>query len=497
MDPRDRLKQWVFYVLFLLLSAALPAAERPNPGRFLAQAESLYREGRPQEALGLLRTLRNEFPASAEAEKSLSLSIGICLSMGDALRARYFLSLLLSSYPESPEIFPSALSIGDHAYSQNILPTALEYYRIAVDKARMGPVDERALSHALLRAAELCLYQERDRDSARAYYQRVKPKSVPSEDAESYRSLSKRLRWEFFSGASLGLGDENISALHADGDDIWIGTWNGGIARYAMASGEIVSYPLAATMTRCIEVAERRIWVGTAEGLSWFSKASARWDSVEEFLSPEVLKVQALALCGDELYAGTLGNGLFRLKAGAWEPVDYGGMPGSFITSLYAEPGEKRLFIGTMTMGLLIYDRTTGMISSLWDSHPEYEGANVSSILQDKSGRTWIGTYGDGLYMLPRDGGKVRHFSRASGEIADDWVLSACETATGIYFGSFGGGVSVLDKTSGDWMRIGLGDGLPSLDITAIAAGGSYLFFGTLGAGVCRYYEGVGDGAQF
>jgi ligand-binding sensor domain-containing protein len=444
-----------------------------------------------------LRTLRNEFPASAEAEKSLSMSIGICLSVGDALRARYFLSLLMSSYPASSEIFPSALSIGDRSYSKNVLPTALEYYRIAVEKAGIGAADERALSHALLRAAELCLYQERDRESARAYYRRVKPKSVLPEDAESYRALSKRLRWDFFSGSSLGLGDENISTLRADGDDIWIGTWNGGIARYSMASGEIVSYPLAATMSRCIEVAERRIWVGTAEGLSWFSKASARWDSVEEFRIPEVMKVQALANCGDELYAGTLGNGLFRLKGGAWEPVDYEGMPGNFITCLYAEPGEKRLFIGTMTMGLLIYDRTTGRISSLWDGHPEFEGANVTSILRDDNGRTWIGTYGDGLYMLPRDGGKVRHFSKASGEIVDDWVLSACETAMGIYFGSFGGGVSVLDKSSGNWRRIGLGDGLPSLDITAIAAGGSYLFFGTLGAGVCRYYEGGGDGAQF
>ncbi len=496
MDPRDRLKLPALCILVILMSAALPAAERPNPGGFLARAESLYVEGMSQEALGLLRTLRNEFPASAEAEKSLSLSIEICLSLGDALRARYFLSLLLSSYPSSREIFPSALSIGDDAYAQNALSAALEYYVIAVEKARIAAADESALSHALLRAAELCLYQERDRDSARSYYRRVKPKSVRPEDAESYRSLSKRLRWVFFSGSSLGLGDENISTLRADGDDIWIGTWNGGVARYSMASGEIVSYPLAAAMSRCIEVAERRIWVGTAEGLSWFSKSSARWDSVEEFRIPDVMKVQALAYCGDELYAGTLGDGLFRLKDGAWEPVDYGGLPGSFITCLYAEPGDKRLFIGTMTMGLLIYDGTTGRISSLWDSHPEFEGANVTSILQDKGGRTWIGTYGDGLYMLPREGGKVRHLTRASGEIADDWVLSACETATGIYFGSFGGGVSVLDKTSGEWRRIGLADGLPSLDITAIAAGGSYLFFGTLGAGVCMYYEGVGDETQ-
>jgi tetratricopeptide (TPR) repeat protein len=495
LDRRGRFGRNVFCVM-LISSAVLAAAERRNAGMLLEEAASLYSGGQPQEALGVLRTVRNEFPASAEAEKSLSLSIIICLSTGDTLRARYFLSLMSGTFPSSTEIFPSALSIGDHMYSENELQAALEYFRIGVAKAGNRHTGESSISHALLRAAELSLYQEGDRDGARAYFRRIEQASLPSTDAAVYKTLSKRLSWDFFSGSSLGLGDENISAIKADGDDIWMGTWNGGVARYSIASGEIVSYPLAAAMSRCIEVADRRVWVGTAEGLSWFSKAASRWDSVEEFSSPEALKVQALSYCGEDLYAGTLGSGLFRLRGGAWERVDLHGLPGNFITSLHAEPGNRRLFIGTMTMGLFIYDLSAGRISCLWDEHPEYDGANVTSILQDKSGRTWIGTYGDGLYMLPRDGGKVRHFTRAGGEIADDWVLSACETPMGIYFGSFGGGVSVLDR-GGGWRRIGLAEGLPSLDITAIAAGGPYLFFGTLGAGVCRYFEGGGDGAQF
>jgi hypothetical protein len=455
-----------------------------------------FKQGGSQEALGILRTLRNTYPSSSAADISLSLSIEICLSMGDELRARYFLSELLRQFPKSSGAFTSALSIADRSYSENAFSTALEYYRIAIAHAKGVYIpDERSFSHALLRAAVLSLYKEGDRRSAQAYFTRVNTKAVVQADAELFRSLSRSLRWEILSGRSLGLGDENVSALRADGDDVWIGTWNGGVARYSVASGEIASYPLMAAMSRCIEAADRRIWIGTAEGLAWFSKAASRWGIAEEFQSPEAMKVQSLAVCADELYAGTLGNGLFRLKGGAWEPVDSGGLPGSFITCLYAEPGGKRLLIGTMTMGLLVYERATGRLHGLWEEHPELGGANVTSILRDTDGRTWIGTYGDGLYMLPPDGGKLRHFTRAGGEIADDWVLSACQTAKGIYFGTFGGGVSVLDP-SGKWGRIGIREGLPSMDITAIAAVGSYLFFGTLGAGVCRYLEGGGDGAQ-
>ncbi len=495
MDPRGRAgRTAVFLILAVAASAAF--AERRSAAALLEQAAALSRIGSAAEALGVCRSIRNEFPRSAEAPRALSLSISICLSEGDDLRSRYFLSLLIGSFPSSAEIFPSALSLGDFLYAKNDSRTALEYYRTAVARSGNGTVEGAAMAHALLRTAELTLYGEGDRESARSFFRRIRPGSMAAADAPAFRTLSRRLNWDFFSGSSLGLGDENVAAVRTDGDDIWIGTWNGGVARYSIASGEIVSYPLTASLSRCIEVTDRRVWVGTAEGLSWFSKPLSRWYAVEEFRSPEALKVQALAACGDDLYAGTLGNGLFRLRSGSWERVEIGGLPGGFVTSLYAEPGGKRLFIGTMTMGLLIYDISAGRMTSFWDEHPEYDGANVTAILKDSLGRTWIGTYGDGLYMLPSGGGKAVHYTRAGGDIADDWVLCACETEGALYFGSFGGGVSVLDKKRGEWGRIGIGDGLPSLDIVSIAAAGPYLFFGTLGAGVCRYYAGGGDAAR-
>ena len=57
--------------------------------------------------------------------------------------------------------------------------------------------------------------------------------------------------------------------------------------------------------------------------------------------------------------------------------------------------------------------------------------------------------------------------------------------------GSFGGGVSVYLKSSGVWQRIGIADGLASIDVPAIAWRAPFVFFGTLGAGVSVYEEGA------
>jgi hypothetical protein len=85
--------------------------------------------------------------------------------------------------------------------------------------------------------------------------------------------------------------------------------------------------------------------------------------------------------------------------------------------------------------------------------------------------------------------------TKDTGEIADDWILAGCETDRALYFGSFGGGVSVLSKGTGRWLRLGIHEGLPSLDIAAIAWRSPFVFFGTLGAGV-SVYEEEADAAQ-
>jgi ligand-binding sensor domain-containing protein len=198
-------------------------------------------------------------------------------------------------------------------------------------------------------------------------------------------------------------------------------------------------------------------------------------------------------IAGD-LYAGTLGKGLFRLGEAGWAPVSDGDLPGLFITSLAEDASRRQLLIGTMNRGVVILDLAAGTMTDLADLVPDFTSANVTSVLAASDGRVWIGTYGEGLVVWAPQTGAMTRYTKAGGQIGDDWVLCSAETDRGLYFGTFGGGVSFLSR-SGTWRRIGIGDGLASLDVTAIEWRPPWLYFGTLGAGVSVYDE-ASDGAQ-
>jgi hypothetical protein len=455
----------------------------------LEQARKAWRAGDPRSALEILRRIRG---ASAEPDVTLdcyALSAEYTLALGDEYTARYFLQRLLAIAPGSPQAFQSCMLLARHGYEKRAWIASLEYYLDAASSYREGVSGPRRdLDLALLRATELTMYHRDDAAGARALFPRIDPRSLSGADLSLYRSMKVRLLWHTLTAQALGLGDANVSCLRIDDDDLWVGTWNGGVARYSVSSAH--SDPFTGpSYSRSIEVSQRRVWIGMTEGLAWYGKSTGRWGTEPGFQAPDARNVQVVREAGGMLYAGTLGDGLFRLGNSGWEQVADGDLPGRFVTSLALDSGGSKLLIGTMNLGLVILDLARGSMQTLSEIMPDFTSDNVTTVLPDSSGRVWIGTYGDGLALWIPGTGTLRRYSKASGEISDDWVLAACETDRGVYFGSFGGGVSVIAKGSGRWKRFGISDGLASGDVAAIAWRSPYLFFGTLGGGVSVYDE--------
>jgi hypothetical protein len=403
---------------------------------------------------------------------------------------------LLDTAPGSPQAFRSSILLAGHCYENRSWIASLEYYLDAANGYQEGVSGPRRdLDLALLRATELTVYHKDDSSGARALLPRIHPANLSAADLALYRALRVRLLWSNIPARVLGLGDANVSCLRIDDDDLWVGTWNGGVARYSVSSARSDPFPGPA-YSRSIEVSQRRIWVGMSEGLAWYGKSTGRWGAESEFgQRGDSRNVQVIRELAGTLYAGTLGDGLFRLGGAGWEQVSDGDLPGRFITSIALDAAGTRLLIGTMNVGLVILDLHTGSMRALSEIVPEFQSGNVTCVMPDSAGRVWIGTYGDGLALWEPGGGTLRRFSKASGEIGDDWILASCETDRGLYFGSFGGGVSVFDKEAGTWRRFGISDGLASGDVAAIAWRAPYLFFGTLGGGVSVYDEAA-DGPQ-
>jgi hypothetical protein len=483
------------FILIAILSLLVPAAMHaqgsavPIPSGMLHSAQEALGRGDTKSALEILRRLRADFPASPEAVDALALSVQAAIGSGDLYKARYFHQTLAASNPSSRQAIFSGLLLAGYFYAHRDWPLALSYYAAAAQDFRDGASgNRRQLDLTLLRAAELTLYHGAGSAAARVFFQKVRPSSIAAADAVLYRQLRVRLLWSHLPAETLGLADSNISSLRIDDDDLWVGTWNGGVSRYSVSSGSSDPFPLPA-FTRSLEVADRRVWVGTSDGLSWYGKVTGRWGSEKDFAAPDARNVQVVRQTVAGLFAGTLGDGLFRLGDTGWTEVSDGSLPGRFVISLAEDIPRHTLLIGTMNIGLVILDLTTGSMSTLDELVPGFTSSNITTLLRASDGTIWIGTYGDGLWAWDPDGKAVRHFSQATGELANDWILSSCEGARALYFGSFGGGVSVLGRNGAAWRRFGIADGLASLDVAAIAWRAPFVFFGTLGAGVSQYDE--------
>ncbi|MGA2612640.1 MAG: two-component regulator propeller domain-containing protein [Spirochaetia bacterium] len=498
MAPPDRSRRFRSQACFLLLFLAggLAFAQTALSASLQAARDALQR-GDSQAALSILRAVRAGNPEQSRVDESFALSVQAALAAGDQYLARYFAQKLVASSPGSPATFQSCLQVASRAYDSRSYSAALEFYCDAVASFDAGAEGTRSdLDMALLRAAELFLYHERDAQSAGSYFHRINPGNIPAAELTLLRAMRARLAWDLLSPQRLGLQDGNVSTLRVDQDDLWIGTWNGGVARYSVSAGRADSFPSPA-FPRSVEMAGHRVWVGGTDGLSWYGKATGSWATDQAFQSPVPRKVQTLKLAGGFLYAGTLGDGLFRLAAtggqaaGAqvWTPVGDGALPGLFVTCIEESRSSGSLYIGTLDLGLVIMDGRTGQMKGLSQTVPAFTAANITSVLEDSEERVWIATYGDGLYLWTPKTDTIQHFSKSGGQLGDDWVLAICETDRAIYFGSFGGGVSAFLRHEGTWRRIGIPDGLGSLDVSAIAWRAPYVFFGTLGAGVSVYDE--------
>jgi hypothetical protein len=470
--------------------AQTPAGSFPGSGpATLEQARDAWQGGDQRSALEILRRLRAASADPAVILDSYGLSAEYALAQGDEYTARYFLQRLLAIAPGSRQAFKSCMLLARHGYDARSWIASLEYYLDAVSGFHEGVSGQRPeLDLALLRATELTMYHRDDVAAARALFPKIDPRSLSGAELSLYRAMKIRLLWRTITPQALGLADANVSCLRIDGDDLWIGTWNGGVTRYSVSSAHSDPFTGPA-YSRSIEVSRRRVWIGMAGGLAWYGKSTGRWGAEPDFQAPDARNVQVVREAAGTLYAGTLGDGLFRLGESAWERVADGDLPGRFITSLALDGGGSKLLIGTMNLGLVILDLATGSMQALSEIVPDFTSDNVTTVFPDASGRVWIGTYGDGLVLWVPGTGTLRHYGKASGEIADDWVLAACETDRGVYFGSFGGGVSVFLKGSGRWKRFGISDGLASGDVAAIAWRAPYVFFGTLGGGVSVYEE--------
>lgn len=464
-----------------------PAVGR-GPLDRIQEAQRLLASGRLEEAKAELQGLKADNSAPWRGDLLL-LQARIARAQSESERAALYLDQILSEKNEENASlrFSAHLLRADLAYAARDWEEA---YRNYLEAANSSPAAELPARIAL-RLCEIALYQHRDPESARLYLGSGPAGELSAEELSLLVRLKRRLTWQPINSQTLGLSDANISALRIDGDDLWIGTWNGGVSRYSLASGQKTVFQegretLVPNTVRCIEATPARVWVGTYQGLFVYSKTTSSWQEIVAFGGPEPKKVEAIKAIKERLFVGTLGDGLWTQTAEGWERLSGAGLPGDFVSCL--EQAQGRLLIGTLNRGLVLMDLEGKRFRSFDSLSRQLEARNITMLLEE-DGILWMGTYGMGLYRWSWAEGRLEHFTRQSGNLGDDWVLCGLAARSGIYFGTLGGGVTRYLPSEGLWQVIGLKEGLGARDISAMAYDAPFIFLGTLGGAVTVYTE--------
>ncbi len=368
----------------------------------------------------------------------------------------------VQSHPSDPELFPK---------KQNITIDTIYDSEKAID-----PFSDVA-----------GLWYEGLAEEARARFMSADVKLLKeSSRSDEWFFWRGRLFVQSWSGSALGLSGENVSALLSDGDDIWAGTWTGGLIRLSEPLGTHTVFDpglpsLAVRTVNRITSNGDRIWIVRYGSLEHYDKRSGKW-SVEQNL-PVSERIQDISFFDGNMYLATLGHGLWVKKKRSWERIQY---PGLFINRL--ETGsDGELLVSTMDRGLYIYKSDAAQ----WSQPPPglLRETNVTSMMRFDN-HIFGGTYGKGAYIWDTDSTEVKYFGAE--QLGDPWVLAVSESGGRYFFGTFGAGLNSLDAESGTWDRIGLAEGIPSADIASlISDDNGNLWAGTLGGGIIRISSGI------
>ena len=191
-----------------------------------------------------------------------------------------------------------------------------------------------------------------------------------------------------------------IRAIAVDGDNVWFGLADRGIRRYITTVDTWFKYTTAQGLVSdhitALAVDGRNIWIGTYEhGLGRYDKVTDGWTWYSKRDTLVSNQVKTLVSTGDALWVGTnKGLSRYALREKTWRTYTKAdGLTTNYITSLASDTSDETLWVGTpLGLGKLKDGR--------WRFYTERNGLvdNFVTCISF-SNRLWVGTKG-GLSVL-------------------------------------------------------------------------------------------------
>ncbi len=251
-------------------------------------------------------------------------------------------------------------------------------------------------------------------------------------------------------------GDEDASHT------LWLGCWEGGVARFDTRTGRARTYPLAAdNVYTILRDSKCRVWAGTWGGglfiLDPERGETVRYRRHDSAFGTTLSHDVVYSLLEDEagiVWIGTNGGGINtyvdwenRARFLVHHADDETSLAAGKVNTLLPE-GNDAVWIGIYNGGLNRYDRRSGQVSHYRhdpDDPTSLSNDIVNSIFRDATGALWVGT-NDGLNVfVPADGTFQRIYNDGTNATPpEDIINEIFEDSRGnFWIGTFTAGVAV------------------------------------------------------
>lgn len=342
----------------------------------------------------------------------------------------------------------------------------------------------------LLDLAERAWFIEKDPILTESYLDQIDKYTLLADNQRSlFQLLCRKVYTQILPLEGLG---NNISSLYLDDDDLWMGTWGGGVYRYSIPLSHLTPFKQDRESLR-VEILYDFERVGNQIHMAGYSDLYVydRSNSHFSHIYPDKMeRINNLEYYRGTLFASTIGMGLWYLdRLDRWTLFREEWKDKS-INLLY-ENKDGQLLIGTASNGVLVYQG--GDSFNLSEIYPNFTGININTISENDH-FLLIGTYGEGFFIIEKRSKKVYHFSKEKGDFLSDYILCSAIKDDLIYLGSLGGGISVLSTQSLNdraWVNLGMSEGLLSLDVVSLIIHNSQIYAANLGQGVIVFDEKI------
>src|SRR6266850_767318 len=298
---------------------------------------------------------------------------------------------------------------------------------------------------------------------------------VLSSDA-LYRMSPRGLGWQQVLRPGIAiLSDRNISALAADRSGrVWIGYFDRGLDLLDADAGHATH--VENDHVFCINriVPDGRtgtVAVATANGLVRFYSNAGQQQVLTRAEGLIADHVTDVAIYHDGLVVGTPAGLTFLDAGGPHSMYAFHGLVNNHVYALGVSGDE--LMVGTLG-GLSEINKETVQVNYTAGAGSGLKHNWITAVVP--VGDEWIvGTYGAGILRLDRSG-RFQAFEKATApfEINPNAMLV---TPHHVFAGSLGNGLYVYDRDAARWTVIT--DGLPSLNVTALAESNGIIYAGT------------------